>query len=123
LPRIFEFYEIYSKVYPNYILLPANAYMFKNIDRKQKLIDDRHKQLLERELLQEKIQGDPEFAKEYEAQTKQVLDSQFLTNLTRQESQALLRNSSSRYLEVLAKMHSIDLVASKPYGVEYLPAK
>lgn len=34
LPRVFEFYEKYSKVFPNYVSLPENKYMFKNIERK-----------------------------------------------------------------------------------------
>ena len=46
LPRIFEFYEHYSKVFPNYVALPESKYMFKNIERKQKLIDQRHQNFL-----------------------------------------------------------------------------
>lgn len=42
LPRVFEFYEHYSKVFPNYVSVPESKYMFKNIERKQKLIDQRH---------------------------------------------------------------------------------
>ena len=42
LPRVFECYEKYSKVFPNYVVLPENKYMFKNIERKQKLIDEKH---------------------------------------------------------------------------------
>jgi hypothetical protein len=34
LPRVFEFYEKYSKVFPNYVIIPENKYMFKNIERK-----------------------------------------------------------------------------------------
>lgn len=34
LPKIFEFYEKYSKVFPNYVVIPENKYMFKNIERK-----------------------------------------------------------------------------------------
>lgn len=41
LPRIFNFYHHYSKVFPNYVSIPESKYMFKNIERKQKLIDDR----------------------------------------------------------------------------------
>ena len=41
LPRIFALYQSYSKVFPNYVSLPESKYMFKNIERKQKLIDDR----------------------------------------------------------------------------------
>lgn len=46
LPRVFEFYEHYSKVFPNYVTVPESKFMFKNIERKQKLIDQRHQQLL-----------------------------------------------------------------------------
>lgn len=46
LPKIFEFYESYSKVFPNYVAVPAEArFMFKNIEKKQKLIDQRNKRL------------------------------------------------------------------------------
>lgn len=43
LPKIFEFYGKYSKVFPNYVILPENQYMFKNIERKQRLIDEKQK--------------------------------------------------------------------------------
>ena len=45
LPRVFEFYEKYSKVFPNYVSLPENKYMFKNIEKKQKLIDEKHRRI------------------------------------------------------------------------------
>ena len=45
LPKIYEFYEKYSKVFPNYVTLPENKYMFKNIERKQKFIDDKQRAL------------------------------------------------------------------------------
>ena len=40
LPKMYEFYEKNSQFLPNYITLPENKYMFKNIQRKQKLIDE-----------------------------------------------------------------------------------
>lgn len=36
---MFNFYESYSKIFPNYIILPESKYLYKNIERKQKLID------------------------------------------------------------------------------------
>ena len=30
LPKIFEFYEKYSKVFPNYVTIPENKFMFKS---------------------------------------------------------------------------------------------
>ena len=39
LIKIFNFYDKYNKVFPNYMILPENIYMYKNLRRKQKLID------------------------------------------------------------------------------------
>ncbi|CDW89090.1 UNKNOWN [Stylonychia lemnae] len=49
LPKIYEFYEKYSKVFPNYVILPENKYMFKNIERKQRLIDDKQKIIMDKQ--------------------------------------------------------------------------
>ena len=43
LPKIYDFYDKYSKVFPNYVILPENKYMFKNIERKQRLIDEQQR--------------------------------------------------------------------------------
>ena len=39
LPKLCSFYETYSQVFPNFVCLPESKYMFKNIQKKQKLID------------------------------------------------------------------------------------
>ena len=39
LPKILQFYEKYSKIYANYTVIPESKYMYKNIKRKQKVID------------------------------------------------------------------------------------
>ena len=39
LPKILAFYEKYSKIYANYTVIPESKYMYKNIKRKQKMID------------------------------------------------------------------------------------
>lgn len=40
LPKLCDFYEKYSQVFPNYVILPESKYMFKNIQKKQKFIDE-----------------------------------------------------------------------------------
>ena len=40
LNRLYSFYEKYSKVFPSYIILEARKFMFKNISRKQRAIDE-----------------------------------------------------------------------------------
>ena len=39
LQNILNFYEKYSKIYANYTVIPESKYMYKNIKRKQKMID------------------------------------------------------------------------------------
>ena len=39
LKKILIFYEKYSKIYANYTVIPESKYMYKNIKRKQKMID------------------------------------------------------------------------------------
>jgi hypothetical protein len=39
LKEIFNYYKIYSCVYPNYILLSEKKYIYNNIKKKQKIID------------------------------------------------------------------------------------
>jgi hypothetical protein len=51
LPKVVDFYEKYSKVFPNYIVLPESKIMFKNIERKQRHIDEQQR-------LVQKIQKD-----------------------------------------------------------------
>ena len=40
LPKLCDFYNKYSQVFPNFVALPESKYMFRNIQKKQKLIDD-----------------------------------------------------------------------------------
>ena len=48
LPRIFEFYSKFSKVFASYVAMPIEArFMFKNIERKQKIIDQRNRRVQE----------------------------------------------------------------------------
>ena len=42
LAKILEIYSLYSKIYPNYIILKENKFLYKNIRKKQKLIDEKN---------------------------------------------------------------------------------
>ena len=39
LKRILIFYETYSKIFPNYLVIEENKYLYRNIRKKQKMID------------------------------------------------------------------------------------
>ena len=40
LKYIFDFYTRYSRIYPNYIIIPENKFLYKNLRKKQKVIDE-----------------------------------------------------------------------------------
>ena len=40
LPKIFEYYDSCSVIFPNYVILPESKYIYKNIQRKQRVIDN-----------------------------------------------------------------------------------
>ena len=40
LKYIFNFYNTFSRIYPNYIIIPENKFLYKNLRKKQKVIDE-----------------------------------------------------------------------------------
>ena len=44
LPQIFEYYISCSVIYPNYVILPESKYIYKNIQKKQRVIDIQQEQ-------------------------------------------------------------------------------
>lgn len=46
LPRMIKFYDSYSKAIPNYAVLPENQHLFKNIAKKQKAAEEKHRYLM-----------------------------------------------------------------------------
>ena len=45
--KLAEFHNSYFKVFPNFINIPERYYMYKNIERKQRVIDDKQYRILE----------------------------------------------------------------------------
>ena len=39
LPKYFEYYNLYSKIFPNYTSIPEGKYFYVNIKKKQRMID------------------------------------------------------------------------------------
>ncbi len=52
LPKIYEYYIACSVIFPNYVILPESKYIYKNIQRKQRVIDNQ--QELEEKIEREK---------------------------------------------------------------------
>ena len=83
LLKIYSFYDKYSKVFPNYIALEENKYMFKNIERKQIAIDERQQFFQE---LEEK-EKDPQQTKNsnlsqiFANESNRLFDSKFVNSV------------------------------------------
>ena len=63
LPKFYEYYDLYSKIFPNYTAFNEGKYLYQNIQRKQRMID-----------LQEKMEMEAKIEKEKSEQSKDNLD-------------------------------------------------
>ena len=54
LPKFYEYYELYSKIFPNYTAFYEGKYLYQNIQRKQRMIDLQEKMELEEKKNKEK---------------------------------------------------------------------
>ena len=93
LPRVFEFYEHYSKVFPNYVSVPESKYMFKNIERKQKLIDQKH-QIYVKNQANKELQRDGQDADSYKQNANMLFGSQFLKEVYANDDKSMSRVSA-----------------------------
>ena len=93
LPRVFEFYEHYSKVFPNYVSVPESKYMFKNIERKQKLIDQKH-QIYVKNQANKELQRDGQDADNYKQNANMLFGSQFLKEVYANDDKSMSRVSA-----------------------------
>ena len=54
LPKFYEYYDLYSKIFPNYTAFEEGKYLYLNIQRKQRMIDLIEKMELEKKKNEEK---------------------------------------------------------------------
>ena len=58
LPKFFEYYELYSKIFPNYTAIGESKYLYQNIQKKQKMIDLQEQMELEKQKMKNKENDD-----------------------------------------------------------------
>jgi len=54
LPKFYEYYDLYSKIFPNYTAFNEGKYLYQNIQKKQRMIDLQEKMELEEKQNKEK---------------------------------------------------------------------
>ena len=85
LKQIFEYYRLSSVVYPNYILLSENKYIYRNIQKKQKIIDDQQEQEEKNNYKKHKNLDITEINKEVDKSEK-VFDSKIIDSILNQSN-------------------------------------
>ena len=82
LPKIFDYYHQCSIIFPNYVVFPENKYLFKNIRKKQKVIDLQQEQDYRKELI---LKGELDYDDEDEIFTSRdiynILDQTNTSNI------------------------------------------
>ncbi len=76
LPKILIFYEKYSRIYANYTVIPEAKYMYKNIKKKQKMIDQ-----LQNENVECENEDENEEHKEDQKLSNTIFDSKALNSI------------------------------------------
>ena len=117
LPKIYEYYELYSKIFPNYTILPEGKYLYQNIQKKQKMID-----LIEKIGLNGKICDDLyETKREYihEVLSTEIIDS--ILNDTNCEGMKIIFNVDKKNIkkEELSFRDNINNLIREINGCEY----
>ncbi len=96
LPKFYEYYETYSKIFPNYTGLPEGQYIYKNIQKKQIMID-----IQEQMEIENKHNSNKNFKSEEkinEVFSTDVIDS--ILNQTNKEDVELLFNINIDNLKI-----------------------
>ena len=112
LKKIGTFYEKYSRIFPNYIKLYEGKYIYKNIRKKQKMIDAVNKLICEKNIMQEyevnnncfdnEIFKGPLFTDEVEyeiAKDNIINNSHYINNNANMGDSLFTQNSISLYLK------------------------
>lgn len=83
LRKIFSFYDQFSKVFPNYIVLTESKYMFKNIERKQLAIDEKQRHFQRLEAMGSPEKGNKNLSQYFEESFDRMFDTNFIDSVAR----------------------------------------
>ena len=90
LPKFFEFYDLYSKNFPNYTSIEEGKYFYKNIQQKQRVINTIEKIELENKMNKKNINKKDKNNNDDKVFSTNVIDS--LLNSTNDEGMEMLFN-------------------------------
>ena len=117
LPKFFEYYELYSKIFPNYTAIGESKYLYQNIQKKQKMIDLQEQMEIEKQKMKNKenedyivrrLKMDTECNDEYNTngRNKQSKDNVFSTDIIN----SILSKSNSEEMELLFNINKKNIL-------------
>ena len=106
LPKILIFYEKYSKIYANYTVIPESKYMYKNIKRKQKMIDQMQNNGVNESDYEEDEESNEEMSNT--VFSSKVMNSIYNKTLTTLNKSEIGGNSEQSINDFIAKINNIE---------------
>ena len=97
LPKFFEFYDLYSKIFPNYTSIEEGKYFYMNIQQKQRVINTIEKIELENKLNKNKSNSNYNNCSDDKVFSTNVIDS--LLNSTNDEGMEMLFNINKKNMK------------------------
>ena len=108
LPKFFEYYELYSKIFPNYTAIVESKYLYQNIQKKQKMIDLQEQMEIEKQKMKnkenekdiiKKLEITSEFIDDYNTneRNKKTTENVFSTDIIN----SIFSKSNSEEMELL----------------------
>ena len=101
LPKFFEYYELYSKIFPNYTAIYESKYLYQNIQKKQKMIDLQEQMEMEKkkkDISGKKLDVDSNYNDEYTSgRNKKSNEEIFSTDIIN----SILSKSNTEEMEIL----------------------
>ena len=92
LTLYFEYYNIYSKIFPNYTVLKESRYIYKNIHKKQKILDLQQ----EEEVSEEKEKNKEKIKKHQRKKNKNEINTIFNNDVYN----SIIRQSQDLYMQL-----------------------
>ena len=97
LPKFFKFYDLYSKIFPNYTSFEEGKYFYRNIQQKQRVINTIEKIELEAKMNKNKMINNNKDDSEDKVFSSKIIDS--LLNSTNDEGMEMIFNINKKNMK------------------------
>ena len=120
LPKILIFYEKYSKIYANYTVIPESKYMYKNIKRKQKMIDQMQNNDINSEYEDDEESNEDISNTVFSSRVINSIYNKTLTSVNKSENSKNTEQSINEFLEKINKIENNEKNKEKKIGLNLL---